>query len=415
MISFNHIIKEMLSEKVRLLLTILAIAWGTTSVSTMLAIGEGLRMTFSHAMNSVGKGLLIIYPGTSSVNYQGSGKGRVVYLTSQDLHDMESNIQDAKVVSAEYSFSAPLIKNKKTVYASPTAVFPIYGDIRSITPEKGRFINPIDIEHNARVIFLGTTIATQLFKPNENPIGKTVLLGKWPFTIIGIMKPKLQFVSYGNSFDENRVWIPATTFASLASDHYSFSDIVVLPQSSHAIKNIKHKIRHIVAQNQHLDPNDPNILDIQDLSDTQTTTNTIFLGIQIFLGIIGTITLMIASIGIANIMYISVNRATREIGTQMALGARSYHILSHYVIEGLIATMVGGLIGLLITEGLISVLSHIPIKAELYTLLGSPKPILSFNVVMTVIAVLGCVGLVSAILPAQKAARINPAEALRHE
>jgi len=292
------------------------------------------------------------------------------------------------------------------------AVNPSFGQMRNIIAAKGgRFIDPLDMRFSRRVVVLGNQIATTLFSAGENPLGKTIKIANQPFLVIGVMRQKLQMAGPPDSYG---AWIPASTFVTLTNPK-KIDQFVLIPKQLDQNGLIKNQIRTLIAYQQHLDPNDQNLIKYRDYQIAQQRSNELFTGMEIFLGLVGMLTLIVAGVGIANVMFISVNRATREIGIRMAVGARSYQVLIHYVIEALLATAIGGFIGIAVTKIIIFGISLIPMHGQFFKMIGKPIPVLSPSIVIVVILILGFIGLVAGIFPATKAAKIDPAIALRHE
>lgn len=408
-----YLIKEMLAQKTRFYLTILAIAWGAASITIMLAVGEGLRINFTQAMRGVGQDILIVQGGSTSKNYHGMPINTPVNVTWQDYQHLKRGLL-AAAVTPEYTLQANFTVGKLVSNNPIRAVLPNYQQLRNISIKPGgRFINRLDEQKHAQVIVLGPDVANQLFANDNNPVGKTVLIGKQIFTVIGIMQPKLQLWNYQIP-DKYLTWIPASTYRLLANPA-TVNNLIVVPHAVGNFAAIKQQIRTIIALDHGVDPNDQSILTIQDTATVQQKTNQLFTGMEIFLGVVGGITLLIAGIGVANVMLVSVKRATREIGIRMAIGARSYQVLMHYVLEGLLATAIGGALGILFAYLLTKLIALIPLQTSALQFLPKPQPVLSPLVAFIVILVLGLVGFCAGFFPARKAAQIDPAQALRYE
>jgi putative ABC transport system permease protein len=186
MISIAYIIREILAEKTRFFLILLAVAWGTASITGMLAVGEGLRLTFSRAIASSGSALLYVTTGQTTKSYHGQAINQVINLTQQDLQNLRTSIPTIQVLP-EYNFSTPIIYNDKKSFTSISGVEPLYGNWRNITPQSnGRFINASDMQQRQQVIVLGNDVAKQLFGNNKNPIGSFISIGNKRFQVIGI-------------------------------------------------------------------------------------------------------------------------------------------------------------------------------------------------------------------------------------
>lgn len=413
MISYKVIFKEIASQKVRLFLAILSIAWGTASIAFMLSIGEGLRSSFLKQASGGGNLTLAVQPGYTTKNYRGLPKNTKIFFTDKNIRNF-LKIRSVKNISPVMGFSADTRKGKRTAYSSPIATTPNYKQISSVSVAPGgRFINHIDMKESKKVAFIGNQVKTWLFPDVRNPVGMTINLGGTVFTIIGVSKQSMGFSSYGGSIS-NQVVIPLTTYRVL-SNNDSISQYLFLLKKGANIERIKRDVLSIVSSQQKFSPQDKEAINFSDSAKSAQTVNTFLFGFQVFLGIIGGFTLLVSGVGIANIMYMSIKRATRTIGTQMAIGATRASILIHYFIEAIFITLVGGLIGMLSTYGIIKIIDFIPIESKTYTQLGSPKPLLSFSVIFTVIAVLGVIGFLSAFFPAKKASTISPAVALREE
>lgn len=413
MIAWQYLFREMMSHKIRVILIILAIAWGTTAITTMLAIGEGLRVTFGRAMQGVGQGLLIVSGGKTSRIFQGTPLRQSIHLTQQDVDAIQQSIPGIQAISGEFTFSAPLTYQGKSSFAVQKAVEPAYATIRNIRiSPPGRFINPLDMEENRRVVVVGDEIVKRLFPASTNPLGKTILLGQWPFQVIGVTSHKLQISSYDGP-DAYKIWIPASTY-SLLTRQRAYSDLIILPTDPAHTEALQRAIQTLIAVNHRANPEDDRIVDFEDLYQTQQKSTQLFLGMQIFLGIVGGLALGIAGVGIANVMLVSISHATRDIGIQMAIGATPQIIIVHYLTEALLMMLTGGLLGLVCTKLLITGISAIPIHSNILRFTGKPEPILSWNIFITVLLVLSAVGLLSGIFPARQAARIHPVEALQH-
>ena len=405
---------QLRADRTRYLLTLIAIIWGTFAISTMLAVGQGLSMTFNQAMAGSGNNLLIAASGETSSSSDGVSIGSTVLLDSHDVDAIKKNIPQIEFALPEVSYSADIHYGDQHAFAENTAVNSNYQQPRHLNVAAGgRFISPTDNQLKRRVVVLGKEVAKQLNPSGASLLNKTVMIGGQDFRVIGVLAKKLQFNSDGAP-DSYRTWIPLGTYQALTADH-NFTDIMIIPKKSGDMGLIKQRIRAVIARNHGVSANDPAIVDFSDLSETQHKTQTFFSGMQIFLGIIGLIGLVVAGIGIANVTLVSIKRQTKLIGVKMALGATTFHIIRHYLIEAIILVLLGGCIGVLLANNFVDLFDHIPMQGKFITLLGRPRPILSQQVIITVIIALGLTGFLSGLFPALKAATINPAEALRHD
>ena len=400
-------------QRKRAVLTIAAIGWGTVSLLLLLSFGEGLKRQIARGMSGMGVNIAVVFPGQTTKNWQGMPPGRPVRTRLEDVALLRQRVAGLDEVVGEIRrWGVSLAYGRKTVNTRVNGESPPFGDLRNhIARPGGRFINDLDVEERRRVIFIGDEVAKDVFG-DEEPVGKKVLLDKAPYTVIGVLQKKMQMGSYQGP-DRNGCVIPITTFKAQFGQEI-LANLVVRPEEPGRMKDVIKGVRETLGAKYGFDPTDESALGVWDTIKSGETTRKILLGIQIFLGIIGGLTLLIGGVGVANIMYATVKERTREIGVKMALGARPAWVTAPLVLEGMLYTGIGGLLGLLVSVVLIVVLGAIPTEGnQALEFLG--KPTLSPAVGLASAAVLGTVGLLAAYFPARRAAAIDPAETLRYE
>ncbi len=400
-------------QKKRATLTIASIAWGTVTILMLLAFGEGLKRQFSRNERAMGENLAIHWPGETSKVWKGLPEGRPIQPRIDDIALLRQRIPECDAIWGEMRTGrASFTYGRKTVNAGLSGVNWEYGDARKHFPRPGgRFLDARDEEEKRRVVFLGYELAEDIFG-KEAPVGQTLLLNNSPFTVIGIMQKKTQTNSYGTQ-DKNHAVIPITTYRALIGQDKLWV-LVLHTARSEDMENALARANLVMASKYGYDPTDEHVWGIWNTVKGQATSAKIFLGMEMFFGIIGALTLVIGCVGVANIMYAVVKERTREIGVKMALGARRGWITGPFLLEGMIYTFLGGLAGAAVAIVIVTLLGLIPSEGvKVLEFLG--KPTLSWPAAAATVAVLGTAGVLAGYFPARRAAAIDPATTLRYE
>lgn len=401
-------------QRKRMIMTVAAIAWGTLSIVLLLSFGEGLKRNFNRGSKGLGEGIIVVWPGTTSKAFAGFPQGRSLVFTEEDVDLLRASIPEIRLASAEMRRWGNNVVFERTSLSKPVAgVEPDYGEMRNqIAEAGGRFLNERDEAEKRRVAFLGNRAKDELFGAKD-PIGSTILINQTPFTVVGVMRKKIQMGTYSGP-DDNNVLIPLSTFRALYGRR-TLSDFVVLGADPAQNEYLKRRLYEVLGAKLRFDAGDERALAMWDTVESQRMTANISIGIEIFLGVIGGLTLLIGGVGVANIMFAVVKHRTREIGVQMALGARRSYVLGPLVLESLSLTALGGVIGIAFGVAIVQLLAFVQSKSNSDALQFLGAPTFSFSVATTTVLLLGSIGFLAGYFPSRRAVTIQPADALRYE
>src|ERR1700693_274698 len=394
----------------RSILTMLGMAWGIATVVLLLAYGAGFERGLWVAFRSWGTNLVFVFPGRTSLQAGGTKAGSQVKLTVNDLDYLQAEVPLLKRISPEASKQSAVAYGTRSVSYGISGVYPHYSHMRRIEIEKGTFFTDLDENTRSRVAILGADVKKKLFS-GQNALGEKVRIDGISYEVIGVIKHVIQ---NGDENMNGKVYIPFSAMSDLTNTFY-LSAVAMEYEGDH--EKVAGAVRRSMAFHHNFDPKDKRAVFVFDVFADLLDLRVITTCIKILLGFIGLLTLGIGGGGLMNIMLVSVTQRTREIGVEKALGARRWHILFQFLSEALVITFLGGLAGVALaylvswSVGSLTLWSafeenasegDIHLKIEVGTLLVSTM-ILSF------------VGIISGMLPAIKAARLNPIEALRYE
>ena len=400
-----QLLRDVRSQKLRTFLTLFGIVWGTTSVTLLLAFGQGLHEQIIKSMKGLGENIVICWPSRTSQPWQGLPRGRRVQVTEEELERVRADVPLLTRLSGEYAAGSLRFRNGRKVFVPGVSGTNVeFAVMRNVIPEEGgRFLNQRDLDQRRRVIFLGDKLASDLFGVDE-AIGHKVHIAGVPFTVIGIMKEKEQDSSYYNR-DNDRATMPASTYRSLYGARHVDNFVFQVAERDDA-KPAREQVIASLARLHRFDPKDSEAVNMWDTTENFAFLDAFLIGFRLFLGIVGTLTLVVGGIGISNIMNVVVEERTKEIGVKMAIGARRRYVIGQFMFETLSLTLIGGALGFAIAW---AICSAFPASLEEYV--GIPR--MSFQVTAMTAAILGLIGTLAGFFPARAAANLNPVEALR--
>jgi putative ABC transport system permease protein len=412
-IFFRNLFRDLIRQPLRTALTLSGVVWGTFSVVVLLAFGDSVSKAQVKRFHGMGSGIVLVFPSRTTLPWQGFVRGKAVRVTPETAEAIPEKVPGIEVLSPEFVGSRNIRNGRKEFRNTVRGVNPSFELMRNTIAAKGRFINPEDMADRKRVCFIGDVLATDLFATDE-PVGKTVFIDSVPFTVVGVMRKKLQNSNYNGQRDERCAFIPWTTYTSLYGTKY-VSNIIFRPLDRNRSKAVMDGVKAHLAQLIGFDPADPDALGVWDTMEFEKQFTTFFLAFTIFLGVIGSFTLLVGGVGVASIMRVVVDERTREIGVKLAVGARRRTILWQFFSESLAMMLIGGLAGFGLAAGVLQAVKALtrPGGTDLSFTGFIGIPVLNPLVVVSTILILLAIGVVSGIIPARTAASTDPIEALR--
>jgi putative ABC transport system permease protein len=406
LLSVKQFFQDIRSQKLRTLMTMFGILWGTVSIILLMAFGTGVHEYQIKKSKGLGDNITILWSGITSMPWKGMPRGRRIHFTGTDVAEIKKTVPGIKTISPEYTTHNVMLKtHRDNMLGRVSGIWPEFNEMRNIIPrEGGRFINGLDMTEKRRVIFIGDQLAEKLF-PGEDPIAQTLQVRGVPFVVIGVMKSKEQSSSYGGR-DNRNAYIPATTFHGMYSRRYP-NNVVMQAHDYSRMKEALDGFYRYMAAKYNFDPKDTEALATWDTTEGFKFLNTFFLAFRLFLIGIGCLTLITGGIGVTNIMNVVLEERTKEIGIKMALGAKKMTIMSQFMFETVLLTGLGGTIGFGIAIAIVRLFPMLQLTEHLGT------PTIHYTESLAAVGVLGIVALLSGFFPARRASNLEPVKALK--
>jgi len=395
----------------RTALTMLGMAWGIATVVMLLAYGDGFGQACANIFANFGTKLVIVVPGQTSMQAGGQKSGQKIQFTQDDVDALSTNLPQITHIT-------PSVDKQATVqYENRSFTFPVTGndpnvyEVRSLKLDEGRFYNMEDQIQRGQVAVIGSEAKEKLFS-GRNALGERIRLDGLSFEVVGVLAAKMQ---EGNDDINRVVYIPFSTMNDLKATHYL--DTIWFTYQTPEYQRIEPAVRSILAGQHKFNEADREAVRVFNLQNQLHQFEIITLGLKILMGFIGTLTLGIGGVGLMNIMLVSVTQRTREIGVLKALGARRGYILTQFLAEALTITFIGGVLGVILayivalSVGRLTLYSAFAKNGEA----GDIRLIIQPGTLIASTIILGAVGLISGMIPALRASRLDPIESLRHE